>query len=219
LRALELDEPNPKPTAAPPGRPRSPEADLAIREATLELLATEGYANLTMCGVAAAAGVSTATLYRRWRSKLELVVGVLRARVEERPMPNTGSLAGDCRALVRSQVESVLTTASGAVMAGLVGELARNPELAEAFRSTLVQPRRRELYEMLDRAASRGELRPGVDYDTVADLLYGPLNNRLLVTGESVDFALADELADLVVRAIGAAPSPGSRAGRSGTTS
>ena len=134
-------------------------------------------------------------------------------------MPNTGSLAGDCRALVRSQVESVLTTASGAVMAGLVGELARNPELAEAFRSTLVQPRRRELYEMLDRAASRGELRPGVDYDTVADLLYGPLNNRLLVTGESVDFALADELADLVVRAIGAAPSPGSRAGRSGTTS
>jgi len=206
LRALELDEPNPKPTAAPPGRPRSPEADLAIREATLELLATEGYANLTMCGVAAAAGVSTATLYRRWRSKLELVVGVLRARVEERPMPNTGSLAGDCRALVRSQVESVLTTASGAVMAG-------------PFRSTLVQPRRRELYEMLDRAASRGELRPGVDYDTVADLLYGPLNNRLLVTGESVDFALADELADLVVRAIGAAPSPGSRAGRSGTTS
>ena len=67
-------------TPVRPGRPRSLAADEAIRDATLELLATEGYANLTMSGVAAQAGVSTATLYRRWTSKLDLVIAVLQAR-------------------------------------------------------------------------------------------------------------------------------------------
>ncbi|HMC53276.1 MAG TPA: TetR/AcrR family transcriptional regulator [Acidimicrobiales bacterium] len=207
-RALELDEPHPHTTPGLPGRPRSTEADQAIRAATLDLLARDGYANLTMSGVAGAAGVSTATLYRRWRSKLELVVGVLRAHVEERPIPNTGSLAGDCRALLHGQVEAVLTSPSAAVMAGLVGELARNAELADAFRATLVQPRRHELHEMLDRAATRGELRPDVDYDVVADLLYGPLHNRRFITGQVIAFALADELAELVLRAIAAEPQP-----------
>jgi AcrR family transcriptional regulator len=212
-RAPALDDAGPAILSAPPGRPRSPEADRAIRDATVELLTTQGYANLTMSGVASAAGVSTATLYRRWSSKLELVVGVLKARAEERPMPNTGSLAGDCRALVRSQVESVLTTPSGAFMAGLVGELARNAQLADAFRSTLVQPRRRELYDMLDRAALRGELRPDLDYDVVADLLYGPFYSRLLFTGQAIDLGMADQLADLVVRAIAVqgSPAPGRR--------
>src|SRR2546423_12019168 len=65
------------------GRPRSAEADAAITQATIDLLATAGYANLTMSGVAARAGVSTATLYRRWRSKLELVVDALHGRAEE----------------------------------------------------------------------------------------------------------------------------------------
>ena len=59
------------------GRPRSPEADDAIRAATVDLLTTEGYANLTMSGVAAEAGVSTATLYRRWRNKAELVTDAI----------------------------------------------------------------------------------------------------------------------------------------------
>ena len=212
-RAPTVDEAELAVLPAPPGRPRSPEADRAIRDATVELLTTQGYANLTMSGVASAAGVSTATLYRRWSSKLELVVGVLKARAEERPMPNTGSLAGDCRALVRSQVESVLTTTSGAFMAGLVGELARNPQLADAFRSTLVQPRRRELYELLDRAALRGELRPGLDYDVVADLLYGPFYSRLLFTGQRIDLEMADQLADVVVRAIAAESPPAVRRG------
>src|SRR5690349_10214273 len=73
------------------GRPRSAEADEAIHDATAELLANDGYAGLTMSGVANRAGVSTATLYRRWSSKLELVVDVLAAGVEESPVPDTGT--------------------------------------------------------------------------------------------------------------------------------
>jgi AcrR family transcriptional regulator len=190
-------------TAVPVGRPRSAEADLAITTATLELLASEGYGGLTMSGVAAAAGVSTATLYRRWRSKVELVVGVLLARAEEHPIPDTGSLAGDVRAFLRNVVRAAQARpGGGSMMAGLVGDISRNPELAHAFRTVLVAPRRAALVDMLDRAAARGELRAGIDYDVVADLLVGAIYNRLLVTGQPITVRVADKLADLVVRAV-----------------
>jgi AcrR family transcriptional regulator len=184
------------------GRPRSVEADVAIREATVDLLATDGYANLTMSGVAARAGVSTATLYRRWRSKLDLVVDVLIARAEETPVPDTGSLEGDCRAVVHALVDKARTSQSTPLLAGLVGEIGRNPELADALRASLIGPRRAALNEVFARAADRGELRPGVDVDLAADLLFGPLYHRLLFTGAAVTPRVADKLADLVLRAI-----------------
>src|SRR5437016_2967111 len=140
MRAPALDEADPAVLPAPPGRPRSPEADRAIRDATVELLTRDGYANLTMSGVAAAAGVSTATLYRRWSSKLELVVDVLAARAEESPVPDTGSLEGDCRAIVHALVDKARTTQSTPLIAGLVGEIGRNAELAEALRVSLIGP-------------------------------------------------------------------------------
>jgi AcrR family transcriptional regulator len=184
------------------GRPRSAEADAAITQATVDLLATAGYANLTMSGVAASAGVSTATLSRRWSSKLELVVDVLSARAEESPVPDTGSLEGDCRAIVHALVDKARTTQSTPLMAGLVGEIGRNAELGEALRVSLIGPRRAAFNEMFARASKRGELRRGVDVDLAADLLFGPLYHRLLFTGAPVTAKVADDLADLVLNAI-----------------
>jgi AcrR family transcriptional regulator len=184
------------------GRPRSAEADLAIREATLDLLASHGYADLTMSGVAAAAGVSTATLYRRWSSKLELVIDVLRARAEERRVPDTGSLWGDLHAVVDGMVDVLTGSDHGSVLPGLIGEISRNPELAKVFRATLVAPRRAEWRELLDRARDRGELRDGVDFDLVGDFLTGPLYARLLITGEPISKKVASHVADLTFQAI-----------------
>jgi len=184
------------------GRPRSAEADAAIRQATVDLLASEGFANLTMSGVATQAGVSTATLYRRWSSKVDLVVDVLAARAEEQPVPDTGSLEGDCRAIVHNLVDKARTTHTTKLLAGLVGEIPRNPELGEALRATLIGPRREAFNELFARAAKRGELRKGVDVELAADLLFGPLYHRLLFTGAPVTTKVADELADLVLKAI-----------------
>lgn len=182
------------------GRPRSPAADAAIREATLHLLRTEGYAKLTMAGVAAQAGVSTATLYRRWHSKLDLVVDVLQALAEDWPIPDTGSLAGDLRAVLDMMLTG--SAATGSIMRGLVSELSRNHELAEALRRNLILPRRAAMVTVLDRAANRGELRPGIDDDLVFDILAGALYYRFAVLGRGATPATAADLAGIVLRGI-----------------
>ena len=68
-----------------PGRPRSADADKAIVEATLEMLADEGYYALSLEAVAARAGVGKATIYRRWPGKRELVGDALATLNEGMP--------------------------------------------------------------------------------------------------------------------------------------
>lgn len=184
------------------GRPRSAEADAAIRQATVDLLVADGYAGLTMSGVAHRAGVSTATLYRRWRSKLDLVTDVLALRAEESPVPDTGSLEGDCRSMLHALVDKARTTKTTSILAGLVGEIGRNAELASALRANLIAPRRETLKQVFRRAEARGELNPHVEVGLAADLLFGPVYHRLLVTGEPVTARVADKLCDLVLKAI-----------------
>lgn len=55
------------------GRAQDSSRDDLIISAALELLSANGYHGLTMTDVAARAGVSKATLYRRWTAKEDLV--------------------------------------------------------------------------------------------------------------------------------------------------
>src|SRR3954453_6438752 len=91
----------------PPGRPRSAEADRAILQAALELLAEDGYRALTMERVRERSGVGKATIYRRYASKAELARTAIAPLNYDLPVPeDTGSLEGDFVATV------------GAVLAG-----------------------------------------------------------------------------------------------------
>ena len=78
------------------GRPRSVEADEAILQAALELMAESGSRALTMEAVRERSGVGKATLYRRYGSKEELVRAAIVHLNSDIPMPDDkGSLAGD----------------------------------------------------------------------------------------------------------------------------
>ena len=68
----DLEEPEATPgRVRKPGRPRDVRNDTRILEATSAILFEKGYAGLTIDGVAAAAGVSRPTIYRRWPSKAD----------------------------------------------------------------------------------------------------------------------------------------------------
>jgi hypothetical protein len=71
----------------------------------------------------------------------------------------------------------------GRLLASVFGELQRNPEFAAVYADRVVRPRRQALLERLTEARERGELRPDVDLDHIADVLGGPLVLRLLPLG------------------------------------
>jgi AcrR family transcriptional regulator len=185
------------------GRPRSARADRAIAEAAIELVGEVGYADLTMAGVAERAGVSTATLYRRFSSKEDLVIGALTTLVPPGPPVDTGSLEADLRERL-DRLVAALGGDTGRLLRGLAGEAARHPALREAARTRLTEPLRDALLLMLDRAVARGEIPAPVAPDLALSVILGPLHYRRVITDEPVDAGMVDELVRMLLRALGA---------------
>ena len=193
--------------ARAPGRPRSAQADEAIVDATIALLTEEGYDRLSMDAVAARAGVGKTTVYRRWPSKIPLVVDALTAM----KAPTVSAVPDDMPtrdALVRAMSGFTKPHEGSAarVLAGLVDAMSRNEELAEAVRTVLVAERERGLVAVIERGKARGEIRSEVDARVMVDLLGGPVVLRRLITGQPVNQRLAHTIVDLVLD--GAAPTP-----------
>lgn len=185
----------------PRGRPRSVAADEAILDATLHCFARVGFDGLTMDAVAARAGVSKATIYRRYPGKVELVTAAAQRLGTERvPRPDTGSFSGDLRALLDDLAALFLDPATGPTARMLVVEIERNPEFAARHRAFIA-----EQYEgtfgIVDRAIARGEVRAGADPILVADFAVAPVMYRVLVTGHPVTPEYLDSVVAAVVHA------------------
>lgn len=183
------------------GRPRDPDRDTAILEATLEVLAETGYDRLTMNAVAARAGAGKATVYRRWSSKAELVVHAV-SQVGDEPvladLPDTGTIRGDLTALMRPQsAEDDQRTM--AVTAGLASLLSADPELADAAGAALVAPFVTSQRLLMQRAVDRGEVGADVDIETIAHVTPSMTAYRLIVQRRPVDVAWLRGLVDTVV--------------------
>jgi AcrR family transcriptional regulator len=185
----------------PQGRPRDARADRAILEATLELVAELGVHEFRTEDVAARAGVGKGAIYRRYRSKDELLTAAVAALVDEEiAVPDTGSTREDLLVLMREAVELYRGSLAGRLMPTLIGAMARRPELARAVREGFLAGRRRVLSAVLRRGVERGDLRPDIDVELALDVLGGPLFYRLLVTGGPLDEQLAEGVTDLILR-------------------
>ena len=182
------------------GRPRSEEAHQAILDATLELLAEVGFSALTVEGVASRAGVGKATIYRRWPSKLPLVVEAF-GRLPALEESDTGDLVSDLKRMLRAYLELFNATPLGAVLPSLAGERAHNPELGKLF-DPVMRGRRRPLTRALERAVERGELPGDLDLDLAADLIVGPIAVRLFFTGGRIQPKIVDPIVDLALEGI-----------------
>jgi AcrR family transcriptional regulator len=173
------------------GRPRDERADRAILAAALELMAEHGVRDLRMDDVAERAGVGKATIYRRYRSKDELITDAVAALVSEITVPDTGSTRADLLGLMRRAVKVYRGSVEAGVMPGLVDAMSRDGFLAG---------RRAALRAVLERGVDRGDLRAGLDLELALDVLGGPLFYRLLITGGPIDERLADGVVELILR-------------------
>ena len=166
-----------------PGRPRSAEAEQSILRATLEMLAETGINGLTVEGVAARAGVGKATIYRRYPSKAELVLGAL-SLLSDEVRPVTGNrVRDDLITLVDAVRKRASSTVAGQIMPRLIGDAADNPEIMDRYRERTLRPRRELMLGVLKRGVDEGLIRPDLDPEDLCDMLVGPVFNRVLKCG------------------------------------
>jgi AcrR family transcriptional regulator len=162
-------------------------------------MAEVGYRALTMDAVAAKARAGKATIYRRWESKLDLVIDTVNQLVhQEIPEPDTGSLTGDLREFL-SAFAAFLSGPTGKAAQALVGELPHEPELATAFRETFLVAQRDVLRGIIDRGTARGEVRLDAPRGMAVELAGAALTYRLMLTGDPLDDTFVDRLVDQVL--------------------
>ncbi|WP_051970352.1 TetR/AcrR family transcriptional regulator [Kitasatospora azatica] len=182
------------------GRPRDPAVDEAIRHAALQLTKEHGYRGLSMEGIAARSGVSKQTVYRRYRSKGEVVLDALAGfAVAKLPTPDTGSLRGDLAELLTLTFRTAQGVA-GDLNRALAAEALQDPEFARRMWQELIAARREAVRELLVRGRERGEV-GHQDEEFLLDLVYAPLWYRLLFGVEALTDEYALALTDAVCKA------------------
>ncbi len=182
------------------GRPRSEEAHQAILDATLELLVEVGFSALTVEGVAQRAGVGKATIYRRWPSKLPLVVEAF-GQLPGFEEVDSGSLETDLKETLKTYLANFNSSSLGAVFPSLAGERAHDPELSKLL-EPVARARREPFVRIFERARERGEISDEVDIDLAADLVVGPISVTLFFRGGTPSPSMVGPIVDLALGGI-----------------
>lgn len=176
---------------------RSARVREAVLDATTAELAERGYQGLNVDAVAQRAGVHKTTVYRRWRGPEGLVADALaRAAEQPWPIPDTGSLIDDLRALTALVREGFVDPEAGSVATAFVAAGMQHPDAADALHS-FYTARHDEAAAIVARAVARGEVAPQVDADEIIRLAIAPLFHRLFITHEPLTTAQARRAADL----------------------
>lgn len=184
------------------GRPRDPRIDEAVLRHTARLVRKQGYADVTIAAIADAAGTTKPAIYRRWPTKAHLVHEAVFPAGELLSLPDTGSLDGDLREMLRRTTAAFTAPAARAALPGLVAEVIADPPLhgalLERFADVFAG-----LATRLDEARERGEIRDGVDQAAVIELLTGAVLSALLIRSvDALDDAWVERTSDLITRGL-----------------
>ncbi|HWE91827.1 MAG TPA: TetR/AcrR family transcriptional regulator [Pseudonocardiaceae bacterium] len=195
--------------ARPPGRPRDPGIEDMVMRAVIGRLAVDGYSRMTIADIAADAGVSRPTIYRRWPGKRDLVIAALdlsfrREQASLPPLDLDGVPAIDA---VKAELRRLSPNNGERRAVGLIGSVlaedTHTPELIHIFREHAIEPRMRRLMETLQELQWRRRLRSDLDIDQISTLLYGCYFADYIRTGE-IHADLADRAVDALWPAISA---------------
>ncbi|WP_051265280.1 TetR/AcrR family transcriptional regulator [Nakamurella lactea] len=183
-----------EPVSVPAARPRiDGDREGAIFEGVVRLLVEVGYDKLTFDMVAAEVKASKATLYRRWPTKVDLVISALDQIAvcpAGRPdLLDTGTLEGDLEQLICADPE--WTQLLPGIVRAIVPALHREADLTAAFNLHFMQPRQGLLVEVLRRAQCRGEIGKDADLEQLGQILPALAVYHAMVTGSGPDTTAA----------------------------
>jgi AcrR family transcriptional regulator len=167
----------------------------------LDLLAEKGYEQLTIDAVAERAGSGRSTVYRRWRSKVELVIDALSTLPQEiEEGLDTGSLRGDLALFSeRFNRHREREGRTSAIFRGLAAALPQDPELFAAVNQHFIKPRLAGLRAMFERAVARGEISQDSDLDMLASVIPAFVLHRQFVQSMASDPAFMARVIDVVL--------------------
>ena len=163
------------------GRPRDPDVEVRVLDAAFSLYATRGWAGFSFEEVARRAGAGKSSLYRRWPTKLALLLDSIRLRESPITAVDTGDLRHDLIAFAR-ETFAILSGEDGAVTLRLVVESRFYDDLRDGLAAAPHVEHLRATRAVVRRAIERGELPPGTSVTLVSDMVAGAVLNHALVT-------------------------------------
>ena len=136
----------------------------------------------------------------------EAVLGRTRAFA----LPDTGDPLSDLREAYAWAVEEFAAPEARAALPGILAEVSASQELGRLARSTVIEPEYARVMALLERARSRGEVRPDVDLTLVIDAFLGTALARSTILANPLDHEGGARLVDLLVSGL----TPRSASGR-----
>jgi AcrR family transcriptional regulator len=185
------------------GPRRSESVRLAVLHAADDLLVERGFAALTIEGIAQRAGVAKQTIYRWWKSKVDILLDTLtddaREALEWRADESRGLEETLTSHLQR--VADFFEEPAGQVLLALLGHAQLDSETAASLRAGfLKEQRERDIAGLRDLLARDQDLAfDDRALDHLVDLLLGPLYYRVLVSGSPIDKELVETTSRLVL--------------------
>ena len=160
------------------GRKPDPTVDAALHEAVFDLVLDRGL-EMTFDDVAVRAGVGRATVFRRFRTKRDMILSaVSQASVERIDVPDSGCLHDDLHALITNIMAVFEEPRTRAFARYFLGHACHDEAFTDLLRANL--DRRLDLFTtVLRRSIDRGELPETTDTKLIADLVSGILAIRL----------------------------------------
>jgi AcrR family transcriptional regulator len=179
----------------------------AIHAGVLAELADFGFAELSIERVAARARTGKSAIYRRWPTKLELIVDTLANSFPDPDPPcSTGGLRTDLLQFHTTWARA-LSGPLGAALRANVGQHQRHPEIANALRARIIEPRQRILRELLVAGVDRGEVRADALTPECIDAGPALIRQRFIESGEPLDADAVERIVDNILIPMFRAPS------------
>lgn len=156
----------------------SQRAHQKVLAAALDLFAQKGIDATSMDAIAAASGVSKATIYKHWADKDALCMEVLvyiHDLDEGPPDIDSGDIKADLVAYLVYEPSPRKAELQKRIMPHLIAYSARNQEFGRAWRSRVLERARAGLRKLVRRGMDRGIFPAVLDEELAVPLLLGPM--------------------------------------------
>ncbi len=161
-----------------------------VFRAVMDIIVTRGYENATTKEMAVAAGIHEATLFRKYENKMNLVARAIEQQFSKAPLAKltySGDLEADLLAMVQAYIDTY--EMYGAIMATVLTEIPRHPELAAALKTPLANIQ--ILVKIIAQYQTQGVLKQESPLTSISVLL-GPLMLNYMFGHANPDLPIQD---------------------------